>query len=164
MVYRFLIPILRYPNIEEVKVERSKIDDLNNPIENCQNIKRLSLELNGVTEISNNLFNNCQKLEKIEIKSNSLEDLPDSIFQNLPNLKELELEGKKLKIRKSLFEGLKKLSILKLFSIDLNQVKPSFFKSLKIKSLTFSGQPFPIQSINSHETLEELWIQNTNVG
>jgi Leucine-rich repeat (LRR) protein len=79
--------LARYPNIEEVKVERSKIDDLNNPIENCQNIKRLSLELNGVTEISSNLFNNCQKLEKIEIKSNSLEDLPDDIFQNQPNLK-----------------------------------------------------------------------------
>jgi Leucine-rich repeat (LRR) protein len=162
--------LAKFPNAKEIDVEFGSefdLNELNNPIENCQNIKSLSLRFSGVTEISRNLFNDCKKLEKLAIKSNSLNDLPNGIFKNQPNLKDLELNGKSLKLRESLFEGFKKLSVLTLVSIDLSQVKPNIFKSLNIKSLIYNGEQsgltFPIEYLNSHETLEELVIRLANM-
>jgi Leucine-rich repeat (LRR) protein len=158
--------LAKFPNVEEVRVQSSDLN-LNQPIENCQYIKRIFLEFSGITEISSNLFSNCKKLEKIEIESDSLRDLPDDIFQNLPSLKELVLNGKNLKLRESHFESLKAMSFLTVYSIDLSQAKPSFFKSLNITSFTYSGSGyyyrFPIESINSHETIEVLGIRDINM-
>ncbi len=157
--------LAKFPNAKEISVEFDSEFDSNSPIENCQNIKSLTLEFSGVTEISGNLFNDCKKLEELTIKSKSLTELPDDIFKNQPNLKELEFEGINLKLRESLFDGLKELSVLTLVSIDLSQVNPNIFKSLNIKSLFYSVHSsghtfsFPIEYLNSHETLEELVIE-----
>jgi Leucine-rich repeat (LRR) protein len=142
--------LAKFPNIEEIAVDASNSQSyLNSPIENCQSIKIFTLALNG-TEIPSDFFKNCKNLKKMDISSDSLTELPDGIFKNQPNLKELELDGKKLKFRESLFEGLKKLSILKLNSIDLSQDE-------------LKDHTFPIESLNSHQFLEELLIESSNM-
>jgi Leucine-rich repeat (LRR) protein len=95
-----------------------------------------------------------------------LTGLPDGLFKNQKNLQKLKLWGKNLKLRVSLFEGLTSLSELWLQSMDLNQIEENFFQSLNIRKLSYSTENresiFPIESLNSQETIEELEMWKTD--
>jgi Leucine-rich repeat (LRR) protein len=158
----------------------TKLDDFDNhyKIENCENLRHLSSDFNDFVEISSDTFTDCKKLETLGIRSDSLGELPNNLFKNQLNLKYLELKGKNLKLRMSSFEGLKSLSKLELHSMDLSQMEVNFFRSLNIKTLEYYGSSrptssiltgshefiFPIESLNSHDTIEDLKIIETNLS
>jgi Leucine-rich repeat (LRR) protein len=166
--------LAKFPNIVKITLgqdEEAEFSELNNQdrIENCQNIKRLELRMKDFTGISINTFADCSKLESLKIATNSLTDLPDDLFKNQQNLHDLELKEKNLKLRVSPFKGLKNLSELWLDSMSLNQIEENFFQSLNIKRLTYNAYSardlkFPIESLNSQETIEELRITYTDLS
>ncbi len=162
--------LAKFPNIEEVELGyRIDASRLNNPdkIENCQNVKAMSLWSKDFSGISRITFADCKKLETLNIVSDSLTELPDGLFENLKNLKTLTLVGKNLKLRVSPFEGLTSLSELELESVDLSQIGGNFFYSLNIKKLYYDGNDkctFPIESLNSQEIIEQLTIKNTDLS
>ncbi len=162
------IILAKFPNIK--KISLSSESKLKNPekFENCQEITELVLELEDFTGISSNTFSDCKKLESATINVESLTELPDGLYKSQGNLQYLELTGKDLKLRVSSFEGLTSLSELELRPMKLNHVEENFFQSLKIKKLHFfgknKGHTFPIESLNSQETIEELTIMQTNLS
>jgi leucine-rich repeat-containing G protein-coupled receptor 6 len=158
----------KFPNIEEIRLDpKSK---LNNPEEfqNCQDIKRLTLSLKDLTGVSGDTFTDCKKLETLRMNIESLTDLPDGFFKNQWNLKLLELTGKTLKLRVSSFEGLKRLSELKFESVNLIQVEENVFPRLNIRKLWYNTENrehiFPIESLNSQETIEDLRIKGAKLS
>jgi Leucine-rich repeat (LRR) protein len=157
----------KFPNIEDIRLGlEDDSSELQNPdhIENCQNIISIYAKFTG---ISSETFSDCKKLEKLWIASDSVTDLPEGYFKNQENLKTLELRGQNLKLRVSAFEGLKSLSELTLYSMDLSQVEDNFFHSLRIKKLSYDGKDdktFPIETLNSQETIEELELQRTDLS
>jgi Leucine-rich repeat (LRR) protein len=172
----------KFPNTKKVTLEiyGTKLNGIDSPyiIENCGSLTYLSSDFNDYVEISSDTLTDCKKLETIRIKSDSLTDLPDGLFKNQQNLQNLDLEGKNLKLRVSPFEGLTSLTNLRLESMDLSQIENNFFRSLKIKTLEYYGSPrsrirmsngshehiFPIESLNSQETIEGLTIIDTNLS
>ncbi len=160
--------LAKFPNIKEILL--SSENELKNPekFENCREITELDLELDDFTGISSDTFADCKKLETATINVKSLTDLPNGLFKNQENLRSLELKGKNLKLRVSSFEGLTSLSELELRPMKLSHVEENFFRSLKIKKLHYygkdKGHSFPIESLNSQETIEELEIRRANLS
>ncbi len=176
-----LVPVLhpdilkKFPNIYALSlgVHSTKLEGLDSPyiIENCGNLTSLELYFDDFVEISSDIFTDCKKLKTLEIRSDSLTDLPNNLFENQATLRSLVLWGNKknLKLRVSSFESLKSLSELRLQWMDLSKMEENFFQSLKIKTLDYEGNPsheftFPIESLNSQETIEELTIRETNLS
>jgi Leucine-rich repeat (LRR) protein len=156
-----------FPNIREVRLNSE--NKLNNPekFENCQDITDLTLKLKDFDGISSNTFDDCKKLESLRIEIDSLTDLPDGLFRNQENLRTLKLSGNSA-LRVSSFEGLKSLNEFYLASMDVSQVEENFFQSLNIKRLFYGGidkdHTFPIKSLKSQETIEELAIIGLNLS
>jgi Leucine-rich repeat (LRR) protein len=157
----------KFPNIEEVSVEGSKdvLSELNirDTIGNCQNIKVIFLR--HFTVLPSNPFADCKKLEYLRIETESLSELPDGLLKNQQNLQKFTLVGKDLRV--SSFEGLTSLSELTLESVDLSQIEGNFFRNLNIKKLMFNGKlsnSFPIESLNSQKTIEELVISGADLS
>ncbi len=163
--------LAKFPNLEVIDLGSNSIElnELTNPdrIENCHRITRLYLHLNDFGGISSNTFSDCKKLETLWIETDSLE-LPDGLFKNQENLRNLLFRVKNLKLRVSSFEGLKSLSELSLISMDLSQMEENFFQSLNIKRLNYNAVKkrftFPIESLNSQETIEYLTIMDTDLS
>jgi Leucine-rich repeat (LRR) protein len=125
----------------------------------------------GLAEVSSKTFADCRSLESLKIQFNSLKDLPDGFFSNQINLQDLELGGENIKLSVNAFEGLQSLSILKLWLMDLNQIEENFFHKLNIKRLEYNlyrqsshAFTFPIESLKSHKTLEELLIYTADLS
>jgi Leucine-rich repeat (LRR) protein len=170
--------LAKFPNIKKINlnINSSHYDpiELNNPerLENCHNITHLVLPpLKNFTAFSSDTLTNCKKLVDLWINTNSPIDLPDGFFKNQKNLRELSFWEKQIKLRVSPFEGLKNLTELKFYSVNSIQVEENFFQSLNIRKLSFHGNyynrsevAFPIESLNSQETIEELTIEWTNMN
>ncbi len=166
--------LAKFPNIKGIGLGYSGngLNELTNPefIENCHNITGLELNsLEDFTGVSRDTFSGCKKLEFLSIRTDTLTDLPDGFFKNQGNLRRLTLEEKNLKLRVSAFEGLKSLSELTLWSMDLSKMEENFFRSLTIERLYYSALfnpelTFPIESLNSQETIEKLSISWTNMS
>jgi Leucine-rich repeat (LRR) protein len=162
--------LAKFPNIKRITVYLINVLNNQDRLENCMNIKHLEFTLKDFTGISNKTFADCRSLESLRIQSNLLTDLPDGLFRSQQNLQDLELAGVKLKLRVNAFEGLQNLSRLRLWSMDLSKTEENFFHKLNIKRLECDLMPelmselyatytFPIELIKSHETLEELFLQ-----
>ncbi len=167
--------LAKFPNIKLIGLAYSgnELNELTNPefIENCHNITRLHLDyLKDFTGISKDTFSGCKKLEFLSIRTHTLTDLPDGFFKNQGNLRRLDLNEENLKLRVSAFEGLKSLSELTLWSMKLSHIEENFFRSLTIERLYYNAffnnwaLLFPIESLNSQETIEELGISWTNMS
>ncbi len=160
----------KFPNIELIIVgSENELYNLDR-LENCMNITHLDLSWIDLTRISSSTFADCRSLENLIIRSDVLKDLPDGLFKNQKNLQFLELRGKNIKLSMNPFEGLRSLSTLRLGEMDLNQIEENFFHKLNIKRLEYRLFPetyafaFPIESIKSHETLEELIVDGANMS
>jgi Leucine-rich repeat (LRR) protein len=161
--------LAKFPNAKIIHLSYK----LNNPkkLQNCQDITDLVLSLSDFTGFSSDTFEDCEKLETLlinfGIKFLYLTDLPNGLFRNQGNLRSLKLLEKNLKLRVRPFEGLKNLSQLKLHWMDLSKMEENFFHSFKIKKLHYGGErryTFPIESLNSHETIEELRIEKAELS
>ncbi len=158
--------VAKFPNIEVISLDfyGTKLNGLNPyKIENCENITHLALDLKDFVAISSNIFNDCEKLEMLEIRSDSLTDLPDGLFKNQINLRSLELEGKNLKLRVSSFEGLKNLTQLSLWSMDLSHTEENFFQSLKIRRLDYEGNPNHELTFVDLPNVESINLSNNKI-
>ncbi len=170
--------LAKFPNTDQISLDsrgypEAELSELTgqDKIENCGNIKKLELEyLKDFSGITSDTFTDCKKLESLRIATNSLIDLPDGLFKNQANLRELNLKDKHLKLRVSPFEGLKNFKLSFRF-MDLKEIEENFFQSLNITTLSYGGNQdhfdeytFPIESLNSQETIEHLDIVMTNLS
>ncbi len=160
----------KFPNLKRISVFSWRDwNVLNNQekLENCINITHLVLSLEDFTGVSSNTFADCRNLENLEIQSKSLTDLPDGLFRNQQNLQDFKLTGLNVKLRVNPFEGLRSLSKLRLELMDLSQIEGNFFHKLNIKRLEYvfgsRSNTFTIELLKSHETLEEVFLQRTDL-
>jgi hypothetical protein len=159
--------LAKFPNLVRVTVFAGSELKNQDCLENCMNIKHLTLSLGDLAGISRHTFTDCRNLETISLSSNSLADLLEGLFINQHYLQNLELAGKNMKLRVISLEGLQSLSRLSLAEMDLNQVEENFFHELNIKRLEYEGDfqrtfAFPIGLLESQETLEELFIYSAD--
>jgi Leucine-rich repeat (LRR) protein len=165
--------LAKFPNIEMLDLGRyyGKPNVINNQeyFVNCQEITYLILESENLTGISSDTLSGCENLESLWIKTKSLTDLPDDFFKNQENLRDLTLAIDDLILRNNPFEGLTSLSGLSFELTDLVEIEVDFFQSLNIQNLRYEGNfereyTFPIESLNSQETIEELTISYNDMS
>lgn len=132
--YGEVIPSYEENRLQEIRIEntrdnRSFTADLFEPT--SENVKKLVLKNNGITELPEMMFSNFTKLQYLSLTDNQLTTLPEKIFHHLQQLSFLEISNNILEsLPENLLQSLFQLKELFLYKNKLKTLPNNVFKSL----------------------------------
>ncbi|KAG7309609.1 hypothetical protein JYU34_004081 [Plutella xylostella] len=131
------------------------------------NLTWLNIRSNGVN-LTEQLFKPLEKLETLEISHNHMTNISANLFSHLSFLRKLSLwQSNVTRFSKDLFTGVDVLEELDLSSNGLNELPPSIFNPLtKLKKLTLFSNKFsalPPNLFGNNERLDTVIIFNNDV-
>jgi Leucine-rich repeat (LRR) protein len=82
----------KFPNVELLSIPSTQMTIINDDtFESCDNLKRLDVSLNFISEVTKTSLQKCQKLETINLSGNPIEDFDTDLFKLDPQLKHVVL-------------------------------------------------------------------------
>lgn len=108
-----------------------------------QNLKRLSVNLNALTQVNPNWFGQPAVLTELSLMGNRIEVLSGSMFSGLSNLAKLNLANNRIRtIDPSSFSFQTNLAELDLSGNRMTRVIPQVFRSLGSTRMRLDGNPW----------------------
>lgn len=125
-------PLKNCENLRKLIVTNNEISELQtNSFKICGNLEELWLQENKLINIDELAFNGLVNLKVLYLYENNLEHIPDNTFKSLVNLEQLWLNNMKIQsLNPKWFAGLQKVSGLSLFGLNLKALKSNTFQSL----------------------------------
>lgn len=114
----------RFPNLIEIKIQRSSVKKVSKDVfAGLRKLKLLNLESNQIQTIDENSFNDLVSLEELDLRTNKITMLPRKILHHLRSLEILNLQNNPL------------VSIHDDFIDNLQKLKKVYLNKNKISSL-----------------------------
>lgn len=147
----------QFKYLDILNVSFSSIEHLS-PLKNCENLRKLMLTNNLITESNANTFKICSKMEELWLQDNKLKNIDELTFSGLANLKVLYLFNNDIEFFQSdTFKPLVNLEQLWLNNIKILFLNPKWFDGLeKVSGLSLFGNQISSLKSNTFKSLNGL--------
>jgi Leucine-rich repeat (LRR) protein len=137
-------------------------------IPDLNNLQKLYLHDNQLTQLPATLFNGLNNLQKLYLHDNQLTQLPATLFNGLNNLQILYLYDNQLtELPATLFNGLNNLQLLYLYDNQLTELPATLFNGLNnLQALLLNNNQLmelPATLFNGLNNLQYLSLSNNQL-
>ncbi|KAL7013625.1 hypothetical protein ACKWTF_015494 [Chironomus riparius] len=149
----------KFPYLEKIEFSQIKVDSIDeNALENCKNLKTLSLTENKIRKIPENFLAGNSRLTEIDFGQNQLTTLPENIFRNQDDLVWLDLRINLINsLPAKIFEPLESLQGLWLGENKIRTLNPVWFENLQnLEELRLHGNKLSELSAGVFKSLTNL--------
>jgi Leucine-rich repeat (LRR) protein len=134
------VSILFGQNLEKVSLSRNKISEISEQIfYNSINLRELDLSNNLLEKFSPNTFEKLKSLEKLDLSNNKIQNIPFEMFQNLNHLVNLNISYNRLQLKFGIFPELVEILDLSYNNIDIHYKFKIFLFLNNLETLFLHG-------------------------
>ncbi|XP_044259141.1 leucine-rich repeat-containing protein 15-like isoform X2 [Tribolium madens] len=153
---------------EELNFKNNHLTKISN-ISALENLKKIDLSQNYISNINTNEFKSLRKLENLYLENNNITKLPPGVFKNLNSLRVLNLAENSLKyLEFGVFKGLETLHTLDLSYNQLYFLEEDVFinmKYLKVLNVSYNNlQYINLVKLASYTDLEQIHLIGNNIS